>query len=170
MEIERILKKYEYLMLIIINQLNVGNYDLREDIKQEMRMHVFSLYKRGIFDSNINNIDNYVFIALKRKAINVLKSEKRQQHASLNQKKDNLGTEYLNLLIYNEENCQNRELFENIIAYMSKNLNDEEQNLINLYFFMDMTFDEIGKSFNVSRETIRRRINKAIAKIRRWYK
>ncbi len=157
-------------MLIIINQLGVGNYDLREDLKQELRMHLFSLYKKGIFDSNINNIDNYVFIAMKRKAINVLKSEKRQQYASLNQRNDTSETEYLNLLIYNEENHQNIELFENIIAYMSQNLNDEEQNLINLYFFMNMTFDEIGKSFNVSRETIRRRINKAIAKIRRWYK
>lgn len=169
MGMERILKKYEYLMLIIINQLSVGNYDLREDLKQELRMHLFSLYKKRIFDSNINNIDNYVFIALKRKAINVLKSEKRNQHESLNLKIDISGNEYLNILESHNEDNQNIDLFENIIAYMSHNLNDEEQNLINLYFFMNMTFDEIGKSFNVSRETIRRRINKAIAKIRRWY-
>lgn len=170
MGMERILKKYENLMIIIINQLGVGNYDFREDLKQELRMHLFVLYKKGIFDSKIKNIDNYVFIALRRKAINVLKSEKRQQYASLNQRNDTSETEYLNLLIYNEENHQNIDLFENIIAYMSQNLNDEEQNLINLYFFMNMTFDEIGKSLNVSRETIRRKINKAIAKIRRWYK
>jgi RNA polymerase sigma factor (sigma-70 family) len=128
------------------------------------------LYKKGIFDSKIKNIDNYVFIAMKRKAINVLKSEKRQQYASLNQRNDNSETEYLNLLFYNDESHQNIELFENIIAYMSQNLNDEEQNLINLYYFMNMTFDEIGKCYKVSRETIRRRINKAVAKIRRWYK
>lgn len=169
MEIENILKKYEHIILIIINQLGIRNYDLREDFKQELRMHVFGLYKKGIFESKINNIDNYVFIAMKRKAINVLISEKRNQHRSLNLKIDISGDEYLNTLV-SYDTYHDVYIFKNIIADMLEVLNKEEKNLINFYYFMNMTFDEIGKRFNVSRETIRRRVNKALAKLRRWYK
>ncbi len=134
-------------------------------------MHLFYLYKKNVFNQEIKNMDSYIFIALKRKAINVLKKEKREVHLSLNEKVNKSEYEYIDMLISpkNDDN-ENNIAYENIITYISFNFNPTDQKIIEMYFFKKMTYESIGQAFNLSRETIRRRLNKAIAKIRRWYK
>lgn len=170
MEIERILEKYEHLMLVIINQVGVTDWFFREDLLQELRMHLVQLYRKGVFQKNIENLNNYVFICLKRKAINVLIHEKRSRYTSLNKKIQDSEFEYIDFLMepINTDNYQT--ILENIITYINAHLSEEEQALINLYFFKNKTLEEICKSNKVSRETIRRSIKKIINKIRRWYR
>lgn len=113
-------------------------------------------------------MNNYVFICLKRKAINILIQEKRNRFISLNKKMLDSEFEYIDFVMepINADNYQS--ILENIITYITAHLSEEEQSLINLYFFKNKTLEEIGKSNNVSRETIRRSIKKIINKIRRW--
>lgn len=170
MEIEGILEKYEHLMLVIINQAGVTDWFLREDLLQELRMHLVQLFRRGVFQKNIENTDDYIFICLKRKAINVLIQEKRNRYTSLNTKMLDSEFEYIDYLMQpiNADNYQT--ILEDIITYITSHLSSEEQTLINLYFFKNKTLEEISKPINVSRETIRRSIKKIINKIRRWYR
>ncbi|MCV2232552.1 sigma-70 family RNA polymerase sigma factor [Paracholeplasma manati] len=170
MEIERILEKYKHLMLVIINQVGVTDWFLREDLLQEQRMHLVQLYRKGVFQKKFENIDDYIFICLKRRVINVLIQEKRSRYTSLNKKMLDSEFEYIDFLIepINADNYQT--ILENIITYITSHLSVEEQALINLYFFKNKTLEEIGKSNNVSRETIRRSIKKIINEIRRWYR
>lgn len=170
MEIERILEKYEHLMLVIINQVGVTDWFLREDLLQEQRMLLVQLYRKGVFQKNFENIDDYIFICLKRRAINVLIQEKRSRYTSLNKKMLDSEFEYIDFLMEPINADNYRTILENIITYITSHLSAEEQALINLYFFKNKTLEEIGKSINVSRETIRRSIEKIISKIRRWYR
>jgi len=95
MEIERILEKYEHLMLVIINQVGVTDWFLREDLLQEQRMHLVQLYRKGVFQKKFENIDDYIFICLKRRVINVLIQEKRSRYTSLNKKMLDSEFEYI---------------------------------------------------------------------------
>lgn len=50
--------------------------------------------------------------------------------------------------------------------YVSKDLTEREQKVIELYYFEEMTLEEVGKVFSVTRDRIRQIIAKAIRKLR----
>ena len=45
-------------------------------------------------------------------------------------------------------------------------LSDRQVEYINMYFFEDMTLEQIGKRFNITREAVRQGLNKAYSTLR----
>ena len=56
-----------------------------------------------------------------------------------------------------------------MIKYMDDYFTVEEKELFHLYFESNFSYEEIGKMYQTSRETIRRKLNQMKEKIRRWY-
>jgi len=170
MDINEVLLKYERMMVVIINQIGVSNYDLREDLIQELRIHLVKIYNSGLLNGDIKNISDYIFIILKRKAIDLIIKENKYNNKSLNWMHFNSNKEKLIDQFANENSgIDKQNIIEDIISYISVHLSEDEQLFINLYFFKNNTLEEISKIHNVSGETIRRKIKSAITKIRRWY-
>jgi RNA polymerase sigma factor (sigma-70 family) len=70
----------------------------------------------------------------------------------------------LDILIYNEEQ---ENLKHNLDTLMQSGILSERQSeYLKLYFFEDMTLEQIGKIFNITREAVRQGINKAYESIR----
>ncbi len=171
MEIERIIKKYEYMMFILINHFNIRDYDFKEDVLQELRMHLFNLFKGKRDLSIVEDLDSYIFITLKNKVINILKKMNKNKCISLNKVIDENGIEHLDLLESNTEASQEEiYVYENIITYINLHFSEQDKQIINKYFFENLTYEQIGNHLSVSRETVRRKLNDTIDKIRRWYK
>lgn len=71
----------------------------------------------------------------------------------------------LDNLIFNESQQDLKIYFDKILSSENKILTDRQCEYIKLYFFEDLTFAEIGKRFNITREAVRQGIKKAISKI-----
>lgn len=70
----------------------------------------------------------------------------------------------IDILIHNEEQENLKNNLNQVIN--SGVLSDRQSEYIKLYFFEDMTLEQIGKRFNITREAVRQGINKAYEAIR----
>ena len=68
-------------------------------------------------------------------------------------------------LIQNEEKTILRDDIENLLD--SGILSDRQSSFIRMYFFQDMTLENIGKEYNITREAVRQNLNKAYNIIRK---
>jgi RNA polymerase sigma factor (sigma-70 family) len=68
-------------------------------------------------------------------------------------------------LINEEENNNLKEYFATILSSDSGILSQRQCDYVRMYYFENMTFAEIGKQFNITREAVRQGIKKAIEKI-----
>jgi len=170
MEIERILEKYEPMMHVIINQLGIDNRFDKEDMLQELRMHLVMLLKKEKILNQVRRLDNYVFIALKRKAITVCKNNSKTNTLSLNQYTDENKNEYVNYLKERDLSALERAIYYEVIEYMNDNFSEQEKYIIYLYFYEYLSFKQIGDFMHFSGEKVRRIMNRKIEQIRRWYK
>lgn len=83
-----------------------------------------------------------------------------------NQNKDNLiCTETPETNISNSEE---KEKLKTQVHHLINNspITDKQKNIIQMYYFQDKTFAEIGKSYNVTREAIRQSMKKALETIK----
>lgn len=78
--------------------------------------------------------------------------------------KDNNQKEPSDILIENEENLSKQQLFNALLN--SDILSDRQKSYIRLYYYEDMTLDNIGKRFNITREAVRQSIKSALNKIK----
>lgn len=169
MDIEGFVNAYEYIIESMIRILKVKNKDFIDDIKQELRMKLVQVYIRKADSINIKDMDSYIFIILKRTTINILKKESRFKHLSLNQKRNNSSEEWINEIIDIQTLGDSSRKLGEMIKYMDDYFTVEEKELFRLYFESNFSYEEIGKMYQTSRETIRRKLNQMIEKIRRWY-
>lgn len=68
-------------------------------------------------------------------------------------------------ILYQEEQDSLKKYFETILSSDSGILSERQCEYIRMYYFDNMTFAEIGKRFNITREAVRQGIKKAIEKI-----
>lgn len=78
--------------------------------------------------------------------------------------KDNNQKEPSTILIEKEDNLSKQALFEDLLK--SEILSDRQKEYIRLYYYEDMTLDNIGKKFNITREAVRQSIKSALNKIK----
>ncbi len=169
MDIEGFVSSYEYIIERMIRIFNVKNKDFIDDIKQELRMKLVHVYDQVIHKDSIENLESYIFIILKRTTINILKKESRFKHISLNQKRVNSNEEWINEIIDLKTVDDSSGKLDEMIKYMDDYFTVEEKELFHLYLESDFSYEEIGKMYQTSRETIRRKLNQMKEKIRRWY-
>jgi RNA polymerase sigma factor (sigma-70 family) len=169
MDIEGFVSSYEYIIERMIRIFKVKNNDFIDDIKQELRMKLVHVYDQVIHKDSIENLESYIFIILKRTTINILKKESRFKHISLNQKRVNSNEEWINEIIDLKTLDDSSGKLDEMIKYMDDYFTVEEKELFHLYFESNFSYEEIGKMYQTSRETIRRKLNQMKEKIRRWY-
>lgn len=68
-------------------------------------------------------------------------------------------------IIEQEESLNIRNHIEQILSPKNNILSERQCEYLKMYYFDDMTFAEIGKKFNITREAVRQGIKKAIEKI-----
>lgn len=71
----------------------------------------------------------------------------------------------VDILIKREKENITSNLFKQILS--NKILSARQEQCIKLYYLEDMTFAEIGKMFNITREAVRQNIKKSLEKIRK---
>lgn len=169
MDIEGFVSSYEYIIERMIRIFKVKNKDFIDDIKQELRMKLVHVYDQVIDKDSIENLESYIFIILKRTTINILKKESSFKHISLNQKRVNSNEEWINEIIDLKTLNDSSGKLDEMIKYMDDYFTVEEKELFHLYFESNFSYEEIGKMYQTSRETIRRKLNQMKEKIRRWY-
>jgi RNA polymerase sigma factor (sigma-70 family) len=169
MNIEGFVSTYEYIIERMIRIFKVKNKDFVEDIKQELRMKLVSVYDQVIGKDSIENLESYLFIILKRTTINILKKESRFKHLSLNQKKMKSDEEWINEIPDTHSNDDSTQKVEEILIFITDSFTKDEINIFHLYFEKKMSLEKISEMHQTSRETIRRKINIMKEKIRRWY-
>jgi len=81
--------------------------------------------------------------------------------------RDQNDKEPIDNIIYEEEQNLNKEIISKLLS--TKNISDRQKEYIKLYYFHDMTYDQIGKRFSLTREAIRQSIRKAIEKMGEVY-
>lgn len=72
----------------------------------------------------------------------------------------------INQIIHNEDTYHIKNYIDTILSTDNNILSDRQAKCLKLYYIENMTFAEIGKSFNITREAVRQNIKKAISKIR----
>jgi len=69
-------------------------------------------------------------------------------------------------IIHNEDTSYINNYIDTILSTENNILSDRQAQCLKMYYIHDMTFAEIGKRFNITREAVRQNIKKAISKIR----
>jgi RNA polymerase sigma factor (sigma-70 family) len=69
-------------------------------------------------------------------------------------------------IIDSEQQANLKQYFETILSESFGLISEKQAQYIKLYYFDNMTFSDIGKKFNVTREAVRQGIKKALEKIR----
>lgn len=79
--------------------------------------------------------------------------------------KDSSSKSPLDLIIEKEDKDTVQKYINNILDENNELLSDRQKECLRLYYINDMTFAQIGKMFNITREAVRQNIKKAISKI-----
>lgn len=159
--------KYESMINKVIQQFGNLNSNMKEDIKQELRMYIFQ--NQVNFENEALEVNPYLFIVLKRKVINLLKHSKYRKYQSLNEI-TNTGDEYIDLISSSEIIREEISIDESMIfEYINKHLKKKDKDVLLAYFYQNMTYKMIGQKYGVSADTIRRKIQKILEEIRRWW-
>ena len=72
----------------------------------------------------------------------------------------------MHIMMQQEEHSNLQSYLSKILSIDANLLTERQSEYIKLYFFEDLTFAEIGKKFNITREAVRQGIKKALTKIR----
>jgi len=78
--------------------------------------------------------------------------------------KDENTQDPLDILLEKEENKKVKNYLNTLLN--QEGITDKQREYINLYYFQDMTFEQIGQKYSQTREAVRQSIKKAIASIR----
>lgn len=73
----------------------------------------------------------------------------------------------INIILTEEKNLINKKHIDQILS--NSYISDRQKQYIELYYFENKTFAEIGQMFNITREAVRQGIKKAFVKIRESY-
>ena len=139
----------------------VNNYQETEDLLQEI---FFKVYKNlNKYNSDKASFRTWLYRISKNYVINYLKSA----HNKIN--RNNLL--YDDEINKSEENIETQAVqndqIDRIIAVMEKVLKPKHQEIMQLYYFSNLTVKEISETMNIPDKTIYKAINSSIEKIKK---
>lgn len=161
------MEKYELIIKNVIKQFGSLDHNLKGDLMQELRMFIFQNKQK--FENEAADINKYMFIVLKRQIINLLKNSKYRKFNSLNSLTES-GDEYINLIAFDDSNDKKIEVESELLEAIKEKLNKQDQDILISYFYKEKTYKEIGNKYGVSADTMRRRMQKILDEIKRWWK
>lgn len=162
------MEQYESMINHVIKQFGNLDHETKEDIKQDLRMYLFE--KHIELANKALDIDKYLFIILKRKVLDLLKNSKYKKFQSLNELTKE-GDEYIDLVAASNIGLDDNSATESLIMdYVNQHLSKQDKDILSAYFYQNMTYKQIGKKYGVSADTIRRKIQKILDEIRKWWR
>lgn len=113
----------------------------------------------GTFDSSKSKFSTWATRIIKQKIIDELRKNKKNNINSFS----SLGLEKEDQLV---ESKQISNFPSHIICSIIKNSKDEEKKIVNLYYLEQKTLSDIAKQLKISKEGVRKKIQRAITNIR----
>lgn len=101
----------------------------------------------------------------KKKLVEVYHDNKDKELSLLDIVSDGVALP-IDTIIDNEQKSDLKKYFETILSESFGLISEKQAQYIKLYYFDNLTFSDIGKKFNVTREAVRQGIKKALEKIR----
>lgn len=179
--------KYEKLINIFGSKIKYicSNYDksYREDLEQELYLFLFNLTNNLNNNNKIINYENYIYICLKNKAIEIYKTHLnyRKQIYSLDNFSSNENCSYVDMI--KDENKGEDEYFVNkgedeyFYEYVKSNvldmidllLTEIEATIIKKYYIENKTQKEISKEANISQQYVSKVIKNGLQKLKIYF-
>ncbi len=106
----------------------------------------------------------YIHSDIKQALINIYNSKKRRKNIHLTSKLDCENTKILS-----EDILEKDAILDEGMKYLLDN-DDEIHKLTSEYFIHDLTYQEIGKKYNIPFRTVKYKIDKGLAMLKEYYK
>jgi len=158
MDEERGITKYEYIIDYLLSSVKP---EIKEDLKQELYMLTWDILNS---QSIPDNIDSYIFIALKNKRNKLLKQSIYQRSLSLNVGQDESDTELLDSIVDEKQHHKFADFRIDLDRIMNT-LTDYEKQILDDYFFNNLKESEIAKKYGVTQQSISKTLRKALKEI-----
>ena len=166
-----IVGRFERTVNVLTNCIKGITDETRKDLSQDLWLALLLEIERLEKTSEMEricNIDGHVFVVLSNKVKDIVKSSRYKLGISLNEKvRFGDSAEYLDLVPAPNTYL---DLMDDVLDYIAEISSPMESDIIELRFFKNMTYKEIGRILNVSEDTAQRRAEKIINKVRRWVK
>ena len=159
---------YEKIISNVLKLFKRIDNSTKEDIEQDLRMYIFENPDFDKLNENVVNHEGYIFIILKRQAINLIKSKKYRKWSSLNVEGNN-KQDLVSSVIYDDELQKIEEQALQVLEFVGRRFGDTERKILELYYFENLTFKKIGEVIELSTNTVRRKFKKIIEESRRWF-
>jgi len=135
------------------------NPEIRDDISQELTIHVFEIYKKIENEMIVpENIDNYIYISLKHYREKLLKKSIYQSSLII----DDL---YLEKIKSDDDFSKYFEIEEDLEISL-QSLSADELFIVKKYFYENKTMAEIGEELNISQQAISKKLKKILNKLK----
>lgn len=169
--------KYEELINIFGSKIKYicSNYDksYREDLEQELYFYLFNL-ANNLNNNKINNYENYIYICLKNKAIEIYKKHLnyKKQIYSLDRFSSNESYSYVDMIKdenKGEDECFYEYVKSNVLNMIDILLTETEAIIIKKYYIENKTQKEISKKINFSQQYVSKVIKNGLQKLKIYF-
>ncbi len=165
MDRERGISKYENIINLMVSPFEPR---FREDVKQDLYMLVWKILNSNIIP---DDIDSYIFIALKNRRNKLLKKPIYQPSISLNVKPNEENeNEILDLIIDQKQSSDITNFRMDMERIMKICLTPFAGQVIRDYFFHNLKEREISETYSVTQQYISKTLRKAIKEIQSAFK
>lgn len=171
--------KYEKLISQFSKKIKIicNSYDklYRDDLEQELYLFLFNL-DESLDKQKIINYENYIYICLKNKAIEIYKKQLNYQEQIIHLESLDGENNYSYVNILKDKN--NREDADEFLEYVKSNvlemvdvlLTKSQSIIIKKYFWENKVQKEIAKELKVTQQYISKQINRGLKKLKNYFK
>lgn len=169
--------KYEELINIFGSKIKYicSNYDksYREDLEQELYLFLFNL-ANNLNYKKINNYENYIYICLKNKAIEIHKMHLnyKKQIYSLDKFSSSESYSYVDMIRdenEGEDECFYEYVKSNVLNMIDILLTETEAIIIKKYYIENKSQKEISKEIKFSQQYVSKVIKSGLQKLKIYF-
>jgi RNA polymerase sigma factor (sigma-70 family) len=181
--VEELIKKYDRYIIVLSNKFNIS--DLKEDLIQEARIAIFNSYSN--YDETKGTLHSYLVTSIRNAMITYVNT-----YGSTIRRPKQLVKEHINInfiststplgndtdttvgdtipIIEEDTSIDDQDSAQRaaVMNYLYK-LKESHQQIIKMHLIEEMTFEDISKELNTSRQNIQQKYQVAIAKLRKFY-
>lgn len=162
------MEKYKKMIDILLADVN-KNY--KEDLMQELYLTILKIQTEN--NTNIRNIDSYIFISLKNKKIEFLKKKKKEKYISLNITNEDGKDELVNNLSdqdYLSYSNEKVEFCKAILEFPPDILSDVEKKFLIDYYQHNKKQITIARENNVTPQYVSKTLKIILKKLVEFFK
>ena len=182
-KVEELIKKYDRYIIVLANKFNIN--DLKEDLIQEGKISIFNSYSN--YDETKGTLHSYLVTSMRNAMITYVNT-----YGSTIRRPKQLVKEHINInfiststplgndtdttvgdtipIIEEDTSIDDQDTAQRaaVMHYLDK-LKESHQQIIKMHIIEEMTFEDISKELNTSRQNIQQKYQVAIAKLKKFY-